>query len=201
MGVEGRLFRISFSGEHAYEIAVPARYGDALFRLLVAQAEAMGGGAYGMEALNVMRIEKGFVTHSDIDGRVVPFDIGMERMVSAKKMCVGKPATLREGLKGKERQQLVGLKPVGAVKELTAGAHLFETDAEPVRVNDLGYVSSVGFSPVLGHFIGLGFLKDGPNRVGEVVKMVDHLRRVETRVEVCAPVFHDPERGETAWLR
>ncbi|RFU13406.1 sarcosine oxidase subunit alpha family protein [Rhodobacteraceae bacterium W635] len=193
MGVKGRLFRISFSGEHAYEIAVPARYGEALFRQLVTQAETMGGGAYGMEALNVMRIEKGFVTHSDIDGRVVPFDIGMERMVSAKKMCIGKPATMREGLKGAERQQLVGLKPVGAVQELTAGAHLFEADADPVRVNDLGYVSSVGFSPTLGQFIGLGFLRDGPNRVGEVVKMVDHLRRVETRVEVCAPVFHDPD--------
>jgi len=114
-------------------------------------------------------------------------------MVSAKKMCIGKPATTREGLKGAERQQLVGLKPVGAVKELTAGAHLFEADAAPVRVNDLGHISSVAFSPELGHFIGLGFLKDGPNRVGEVVKMVDHLRKVETRVEVCPPVFHDPE--------
>ncbi|MEO1797469.1 MAG: 2Fe-2S iron-sulfur cluster-binding protein, partial [Pseudomonadota bacterium] len=62
-GVAGRLFRISFSGEHAYEVAVPARYGDSLFRLLLAQAEAMGGGPYGMEALNVMRIEKGHITH------------------------------------------------------------------------------------------------------------------------------------------
>ncbi len=193
MGVRGRLFRISFSGEHAYEIAVPSRYGDALYRQLVTQAEALGGGAYGMEALNVMRVEKGFITHSEIDGRVTAFDIGMDRMISAKKMCVGKPAAQREGLKGEHRQQLVGLKPVGAVKELTAGAHLFEADADATRVNDLGYVTSVAFSPTLGHFIGLGFLKDGPNRVGDVVKLVDHLRGVETRVEVCSPVFIDPE--------
>ena len=59
--------------------------------------------------------------------------------------------------------------------------------------NDQGYVTSVGFSPTLGHFIGLGFLADGPNRVGEVVKMVDHVRKVETTVEICSPVFHDPE--------
>ncbi|WP_306047437.1 sarcosine oxidase subunit alpha family protein [Nioella sp. MMSF_3534] len=193
MGVKGRLFRISFSGEHAYEIAVPSRYGDALYRQLVTQAETLGGGAYGMEALNVMRSEKGFITHSEIDGRVVPFDIGMDRMVSAKKMCVGKPATLREGLKETDRPQLVGLKPVGAVKQLTAGARLFSAGADATRVNVEGYTTSVGFSPSLGHFIGLGFLKDGPNRMGEVVKMVDHVRNVETTVEVCSPVFLDPE--------
>ncbi|TBX21011.1 sarcosine oxidase subunit alpha family protein [Nioella sediminis] len=193
MGVKGRLFRISFSGEHAYEIAVPSRYGEALYRQLVTQAETLGGGAYGMEALNVMRIEKGFITHSEIDGRVVPFDIRMDRMVSAKKMCIGKPATLREGLKETDRPQLVGLKPVGAVKELTAGARLFSAGADAVRVNVEGYTTSVGFSPSLGHFIGLGFLKDGPNRMGEVVKMVDHVRNVETTVEVCSPVFLDPE--------
>ena len=89
-GVPGRLFRISFSGEHAYEVAVPSRYGESLFRLLVAQAEVMGGGPYGMEALNVLRIEKGFITHAEIHGRTTAFDIGMERMVSAKKDCVGK---------------------------------------------------------------------------------------------------------------
>jgi sarcosine oxidase subunit alpha len=193
MGVKGRLFRISFSGEHAYEIAVPSRYGEALYRQLVTQAETLGGGAYGMEALNVMRVEKGFITHSEIDGRVVPFDIGMDRMVSAKKMCIGKPATLREGLKETDRPQLVGLKPVGAVKELTAGARLFSAGADATRVNVEGYTTSVGFSPSLGHFIGLGFLKDGPNRMGEVVKMVDHVRKVETTVEVCSPVFLDPE--------
>ncbi|MCB2136347.1 MAG: FAD-dependent oxidoreductase, partial [Rhodobacteraceae bacterium] len=49
MDVDARLFRISFSGERGYEIAVPARYGNALFRDLVARAESLGGGAYGME--------------------------------------------------------------------------------------------------------------------------------------------------------
>ncbi len=108
-GVEGRLFRISFSGEHAYEIAVPARYGDSLYRLLMAQAEALGGGAYGMEALNVLRIEKGFITHAEIHGRVTAFDIGMGGMVSGKKDCIGKTMSQRPGLSGPMREQLVGL--------------------------------------------------------------------------------------------
>jgi sarcosine oxidase subunit alpha len=193
MGVKGRLFRISFSGEHAYEIAVPSRYGDALYRQLVTQAETLGDGAYGMEALNVMRIEKGFITHSEIDGRITAFDLGMGRMISAKKDCIGKVAASREGLVDPSRPQLVGLKPVGAVKQLTAGARLYDSGAAPTRVNDQGYVTSVGFSPTLGHFIGLGFLSDGPNRLGETVRMVDHVRKVETQVEICSPVFHDPE--------
>ncbi|WP_208349069.1 sarcosine oxidase subunit alpha family protein [Pseudaestuariivita rosea] len=194
-GTPGRLFRISFSGEHAYEVAVPARYGESLFRLLCAQAEAMGGGPYGMEALNVLRIEKGFVTHSEIHGRTTAFDIGAERMVSAKKDCIGKTMAARPGLIDDDREQLVGLKPAGAVKQLIAGGHLFAPGAEAVRVNSQGYVTSVGYSPTLDCYLGLGFLKNGRARHGERVKMVDHLKGVETLCEVCDPVFFDPEGG------
>ncbi|MEP3295488.1 MAG: FAD-dependent oxidoreductase, partial [Pseudoruegeria sp.] len=196
-GVPGRLFRISFSGEHAYEVAVPSRYGEALYRDLVARAETMGGGAYGMEALNVLRIEKGFITHSEIHGRVTAFDIGMGRMVSAKKDCIGKAASLREGLSGPSRAQMVGLKPVDGVGKLTAGAHMFNEAEQPVRINAKGYITSVCYSPTLGHELALGFLQDGPMRCGDVVKMVDHLRGEETLCEVCHPVFIDPEGGRT----
>ncbi|MEL6450048.1 MAG: sarcosine oxidase subunit alpha family protein [Pseudomonadota bacterium] len=196
-GVAGRLFRISFSGEHAYEIAVPSRYGDSLFRLLVAQAEAMGGGAYGMEALNVLRIEKGFITHSEIHGRVTAQDIGMARMLSAKKDFVGKTMAARPGLNAAGLEQLVGLKPVGSVKQLTAGAHIYTDGQEPVRAHDQGYVTSVGFSPTFGHYLGLGFVKDGLSRHGEVLNMVDHLREVRTQVQICDPVFFDPEGERT----
>ncbi|NNK17290.1 MAG: hypothetical protein HKP51_10350, partial [Sulfitobacter sp.] len=55
------------------------------------------------------------------------------------------------------------------------------------------HVSSVAFSPALGTMIGLGFFARGPERQGEVIRMVDHLRGVETEVEICHPVFLDPE--------
>ncbi len=194
-GVDARLFRISFSGEHAYEIAVPARFGAALFDLLVARAEALGGGAYGMEALNVLRLEKGHLTHAEIDGRATASDIGMERMVSDAKDCIGKTMSERPGLRDPERAQLVGLRPVGAVKQLTAGAFLFETGAEASRENAQGHTTSVGFSPDIGTFIGLGFVTRGRQRHGEVMRMVDHLHEIEAEVEICAPVFVDPEGG------
>ena len=192
-GVKGRLFRISFSGELGYEIAVPARYGDSLFRMLLAQAESLGGGAYGMEALNVLRIEKGFITHAEIHGRVTAFDIGMERMVSKKKDCIGQTMAQRPGLMGDEREQMVGLKPVGSAKDMSAGAHLFEVEADPIRVNSQGYVTSLGYSPTLGNNLALGFLKNGRARHGQHVKLVDHLRDITTICEVCDPVFFDPE--------
>ena len=194
-GVQGRLFRISFSGEHAYELAVPARYGDSLFRALVDQAKALGGGAYGMEALNVLRIEKGFITHAEIHGRITADDLGMGGMVSQKKDCIGKTMSERPGLSGPSREQLVGLRPVGEVKQLTAGAHLFEPEAEATRENDQGYVTSVCYSPTLGHMLGMGFLKNGIARIGEKVRMVDHLRDVEAICEVTHPVVFDPEGG------
>ncbi|SLN40100.1 sarcosine oxidase subunit alpha family protein [Pseudooctadecabacter jejudonensis] len=194
-GIEGRLFRISFSGEHAYEIAVPSRYGASLFRLLVAQAEAMEGGAYGMEALNVLRIEKGFITHAEIHGRVTAFDIGMDRMVSRKKDCIGFAASRREGLLDGQRERLVGLRSVNGTDKITAGAHLFVEGADAVSDNDQGYITSVCWSPTLDSHIGLGFVKDGPSRLGEHVVAVDHVRGVTVTCEVCSPVFFDPDGG------
>ena len=193
LGEVGRLFRISFSGEHGYEIAVPSRYGESLFRLLVSRAEEIGGGPYGMEALNVLRLEKGFITHAEIHGRVTAFDLGMERMVSDKKDCIGKKSAARPGLRDNEREQLIAIKPVGSIKQIVAGAHLFDLNDAPIRQNDKGYVTSVGFSPTFGHFLGLAFLKNGQERLGDRIKMVDHLRDIETECEVINTVSFDPK--------
>ena len=189
-GVKARLFRISFSGEEGYEIAVPTPYGEALFRDLLAKAETLGGGAYGMEALNVMRIEKGFITHAEIHGRITAFDIGMAKMVAAKKDCIGKASARRPGLNGPDREQLVGLRceaPIGA------GAHLFNPDDKVERVTDQGYVTSVCWSPTLGTYLGLAFLKDGRARHGQRIRLVDHMRKIDVMCEVTDPVFLDPE--------
>lgn len=191
-GVAGRLFRISFSGEEGYEIAVPARYGEALFRDLVARAEVMGGGAYGMEALNVLRIEKGFLTHAEIHGRVTADDVGLGRMVSPKKDCIGRAASQRPAIVAPGREQLVGLRALGEAP-ISAGAHLFTPGETVERVNDQGYVTSVCWSPTAGGWLALAFLKDGRARHGQTIRLVDHLRGQDVLCEVCDPVFHDPE--------
>ena len=171
---------------------MPTRYGESLFRDLLARAETLGGGAYGMEALNVLRIEKGFITHAEIHGRVTAFDIGLEKMVSPKKDCIGQAAARRPGLLGLEREQLVGLRSKSGAA-ITAGAHLFTPGDVVERATDQGYVTSVGFSPTLGAWLGLGFLKNGRARIGETVRLVDHLRGIDVLCEVADPVFHDRE--------
>ena len=191
-GVKARLFRISFSGEEGYEIAVPTRFGESLFRDLVAKAETMGGGPYGMEALNVLRVEKGFITHAEIHGRTTAFDIGMEKMISPKKDCIGKAMAARPGLLGDERQQLVGLKVVVGTPPCS-GAHLFTQGDTVGREQSQGYITSFAHSDLMGACLALAFLKNGRARYGEKIRIVDHLRGLDLLAEVCDPVFHDKE--------
>jgi len=193
--VSARLFRISFSGEHAYEIAVPARFGEAVMRALVRRAEDLGGGLYGMEALNVLRIEKGHITHAEIHGRTTAADCGMAKMVSSRKECIGKVMAARPHLISADREQLVGIKPVGAVQRLFGGSHIIEPDAEPTRVNGQGYVTSVCYSPALGHMIGLAFIKNGHARIGTQVRAVDLLCDFDTLCEICELPFFDADGG------
>lgn len=194
-GIPGRLFRISFSGERGYELAVPARYGADLFRHLCGMAEHAGGGPYGMEALNVLRIEKGFLTHAEIDGRVTAFDLGLQGMMSSKKDFIGRAASQRPGLSGAHRQQLVGLRPVDPQAEITAGAHLYPTDKPSTAPFGQGHTKSVCYSPVMQSWLGLALLRDGRARHGERLRLEDGLRSKRAEVEVCSPVFFDPDGG------
>ncbi|HEV7321050.1 MAG TPA: sarcosine oxidase subunit alpha family protein [Ensifer sp.] len=193
-GVSARLFRISFSGELAFELAVPAGYGEAVADQIMEAGRPHDICAYGVEALNVLRLEKGLLTHAEFDGRVTPDDAGLGRMLSMQKTdFIGKRLSSRYGLTAADRMQLVGLKPVDADKDMRAGAHLLKEGTKPSTLNDQGWVSSAGFSPVLGHSIALAFLKSGRERYGEKVIVFDKLRDQEILAEVCDPVFVDPQ--------
>jgi sarcosine oxidase subunit alpha len=191
--VEARLFRISFSGELAYEIAVPAERGDALVRALMAAGRDFGVTPYGVEALGVMRIEKGHVAGGELNGQTTARDLGLGRLVSAKKDFVGRVMAAREALVDQERPALVGLRPVEKMARLRAGAHFLRRGAAATAENDEGHVTSVAFSPSLNHWIGLGLLQGGPRRIGETMRAFDPLRDGDVEVEICAPVFIDPE--------
>ncbi|MGE3870799.1 MAG: sarcosine oxidase subunit alpha family protein [Pseudorhodoplanes sp.] len=191
-GVPARLYRLSFSGELAYEIGVPARYGEALARALMQAGAEFSIAPYGTEALGVMRIEKGHVAGNELDGRTTARDLGLGRMVSAKKDCIGKVLSLRAALADPARPALVGLKPLERGQRLRAGAHLLPVQAPLCAEHDQGHVTSVAFSPTLGHWIGLGFLARGPQRLGETVVAADPVRGMNIAVEICAPHFVDP---------
>jgi heterotetrameric sarcosine oxidase alpha subunit len=192
-GLRGRLFRISFSGELAYEIAVPTRYGDALIRRLVEAGQEFDAVVYGTEALGVMRIEKGHAAGNELNGTTTALNLGMGRMVSTKKDSIGATLSTRDGMNDPDALKLVGLRPVDHTKPVPAGSHIV-TKGDPVdAAHDQGYVTSACYSPNLGHHIALAFVKSGDTRLGEVVRLVSPLTGVEHDVEIVSAHFIDPE--------
>jgi methylglutamate dehydrogenase subunit C len=192
-GCPARLFRISFSGELAYELAVPARYGDAAIRVLMSVGREFGATAYGLEALSIMRIEKGHVAGNELNGTTTARDLGLAKMMSSKKDHIGRALAQRPGLIAPDRWDLVGLKPVDRTARISAGAHFVDLGQSPTTENDQGYVTSVAYSPTVGHWIGLGLLKAGRTVIGTRRRAVDLLRNTDVEVQICNPVFVDPE--------
>ena len=191
-GTRARLFRISFSGEFAYELAVPATAGDRVVRWLMQAGAPLGVTAYGLEALGAMRIEKGHVAGNELNGQTTAHDLGLGRMLSTKKDFIGAVMARRRGLTDPARPRLVGFAPVDRRQRIGAGAHFVAAGAAATAANDQGFMTSAAYSPTLGHWIGLGLLAGGPERLGEHVLAVDLLRDRSVPVEVRDPVFVDP---------
>ncbi len=192
-GTPGRLFRISFSGELAYEIAVPARYGESLMAALMAAGEEFDAVAYGTEALGVMRVEKGHAAGPELPGQTTARMLGMQRMVSKKKDCIGNILSERPQMNREDGLELMGFRPVDRSQELTSGAHFLAPGADAAMENDEGWMSSVAWSPELGHAIGLGFIRNGHARIGEKVRAWDGVRGRDVPVEIVSAHFLDPD--------
>ncbi|MEM9584548.1 MAG: sarcosine oxidase subunit alpha family protein [Pseudomonadota bacterium] len=192
-GLRARLFRISFSGELAFEIAVPARYGDALMRKLMEEGEEFEVTPYGTEALGVMRIEKGHAAGNELNGTTTANNLGMGRMVSKAKDSIGSKLSERPGLNEDDALKQVGIRPVDPSKKITAGGHLMNASGPVNAKHDQGYVTSAAFSPTLDSMIGLGFLKNGGERQGEKMRLVSPVTDLTVEVEIVSAHFVDPE--------
>jgi methylglutamate dehydrogenase subunit C len=194
-GIGARLFRISFSGEMAFELSLPARFGDGAIRAIMEAGREFAITPYGTEALGVMRIEKGHVAGSELNGQTTARDLGLGKMMSTKKDYIGRVMAGRPGMVDPTRPQVIGFIPVDRNQRLWSGAHFIAQGAEANARNDQGFMSAVAYSPMLGHWVGLGFLSRGSERMGEKLRACDLLRGGEVAVEACSPVFYDP-KGE-----
>jgi heterotetrameric sarcosine oxidase alpha subunit len=192
-GIRARLFRISFSGELAYELAVPARYGDATIRAIMSAGAELGVTPYGLEALGVLRIEKGHVAGNELNGTTTAADLGLGRMMSKKKDYIGRILSARPGLTNPNRPTLVGIKPLDVSARLYAGAHFVAQGTPATLENDQGYITSVALSETLGSWIGLGLLNRGAERHGERLRAHSPLTGDDTEIEVVSPHFFDPQ--------
>ena len=189
-GVRARIFRLSFSGELAYEISVPSRYGDALIRKLISAGKEFNVTMYGTEALGVMRIEKGHAAGNELDGRNTPVNLGLSGLMAKKKDYIGKTLLSREKLSGNET--MVGFLSVNPSDKLTNGSHFVNIGDKILPENDQGHMSSVAYSPILERYIGIGFLKNGKDRYDETLKAIDFLQNNHVEVKVVSPHFIDP---------
>jgi sarcosine oxidase subunit alpha len=167
-GVAIRVLRASFSGELGYEINVPAQHTQALLEQLWRAGQPFGVMPYGVEALMILRTEKGYLhLGADTDGTTFPGDVGLDRGIDKKAAnFVGRRSLLRPVATDPDRMQLVGLLPQDRSSRLPVGAHI-TVHAPPGPIE--GYVTSSVFSPVLGHPVALAMLKRGGQRLGEHV--------------------------------
>jgi sarcosine oxidase, subunit alpha len=190
--IPARLFRMSYSGELAYEIHVPAGRGRAMWEAVMQAGSEFGIMPYGTEAMTTLRIEKGHVVIGpEADGRTTADDLGMGKLVSNAKWCVGKPLLSRRALNISGRWQLAGLTAVdGAIPR---GAKIVADPDHGLPNPMLGHVTSWCWSPTLGASIALALLADGRQRHGQTLWAVSPLADARVRVRVGPPCFVDPE--------
>ena len=191
-GIPARVFRISFSGELSYEVAVPACHGAAFWQACVAAGQSLGAMPYGTEALHIMRAEKGFIMIGDeTDGTVIPQDLGLDWAISKKKPdYLGKRGQQRSHLASADRWRLVGLEsPDGSV--LPDGAYaVAEGVNENGQRNTEGRVTSTYYSPTLKCGIALGLVHRGPERMGQMLTFAK-LDGTAVQARIVDPVFFD----------
>ena len=169
-GVPARVFRISFSGELAYEINVPTWYGHGMWEAVMAAGAPFGITPYGTEAMHVLRAEKGYpIVGQETDGSVTPIDLGMDWIVSKQKAFVGKRSLARSDTARTDRKQLVGLMPDDPAELLPEGAQLVLDPSAPVPVPMVGHVTSSYRSAALDRTFALAMVTAGRARVGERV--------------------------------
>jgi sarcosine oxidase subunit alpha len=189
-----RIFRISFSGELSYEVAVPAGQGRALWEKLLDAGAEFGVTPYGTEALHVMRAEKGFIMIGDeTDGTIIPQDLGLDWAISKKKDdYLGKRGQERSHLANPDRWKLVGLETLGGAV-LPDGAYVLDDGAnENGQRNVQGRVTSIYYSPTLDRGIAMALVRHGPDRMGETVQ-VNTVTETVISAKIVSPVFYDPE--------
>ncbi|MEM8820194.1 MAG: FAD-dependent oxidoreductase, partial [Pseudomonadota bacterium] len=193
--VPALIARISFSGELAFEVYVPAGWGAATWTVLAQAVEAEGGAPYGMEALGTLRIEKGHVTASELDGRTTLEDAGLGKMASSKKPFIGASLRQRPGLTEEGRPQLVHVVPVEEGVQFSGGAVLLDPEAPPGgrEGHGVGWITGVTASPALGGWLGIGFVEGGASAwEGREVTVAEPVRGRACRGRVLSAHRFDP---------
>ncbi len=188
-----RIFSVSYSGELCFEVNIPAGFTSSFVGRLLEIGADFGITPYGLEALDVLRIEKGHLTVGrEIDGRTTPGDLGLAKMVSNNKDFIGRALLRRPGLQCNDRLQLVGLTAADGVSEIPIGGVLAESSLKQSSRQEVnGYLTAAVFSPTVGKSIALALLRNGHRRDGEELWAVSPVAGASTKVKVGTTCFYD----------
>tara|TARA_Y100000590_G_scaffold427636_1_gene538008 strand:+ start:937 stop:3936 length:3000 start_codon:yes stop_codon:yes gene_type:complete len=192
-GVPARIFRISFSGELAFEINVESGYGIFMWEKIIELGKEMNIEPYGTEALSTLRIEMGHVAGSEIDGRTIPSDLSLEGMLSKKKDFIGKRSLNRQAFIEANREKVVGVIPIDKKTMLPEGSHLVEDYKAYLPNPKLGYISASCWSVEYNNPFSLAILKDGKRRIGEKLYALSPLKNKSIPVEIVSSHYVDPK--------
>ena len=191
-GLPARVFRISYSGEVAYEISVPARHGMDLWTAVLQQRSGYEVAPFGTEAMHVLRAEKGYpMIGQETDGTVTPLDLDMQWILSSKKDFLGRRSLRRSAMLDSSRKRLVGLKTEDPEAVVPEGAQILPTPPSGPPETMIGHVTSSYWSATLRRSIALALVMGGRERESHTVHIpLDH---GTLRAEICDPRFYDPE--------
>ncbi len=192
-GVPSRIFRISFSGELAFEINVKSDHGMFMWEKMMEVGKEFGNHPYGTEALSTLRIEMGHVAGPELDGRTIPSDVSLNGLVSKKKDFIGKKSLGREAFNIESRQKIVGLVPIDRKSSIPEGSHIVQDQNAKLPNLKLGHVSSSCWSVENNNPFSLAIMKDGKNMIGKKFFAVSPLKNKSIEVEVISSHYVDPE--------
>ncbi|MFL9875428.1 sarcosine oxidase subunit alpha family protein [Paraburkholderia megapolitana] len=192
-GVAARVMRISFSGELAYEVNVPANLGRAVWEALMAAGAEFDITPYGTETMHVLRAEKGYIiVGQDTDGSITPHDLGMGGLVAKSKDFLGRRSLARSDTAKAGRKQLVGLLADDAQYVIPEGSQIVAGPFQGATAPMLGHVTSSYYSPILKRSIALAVVKGGLDKMGESVT-IPLASGKQIAAKIASPVFYDTE--------
>jgi len=194
-GVYARIYRISFSGELAYEVNVESDNGNYMWEKIIEIGKEFKIQPYGTEALSTLRIEMGHVAGSELDGRTIPYDNSLEGLVSKKKDFIGKRSLGKAAFVAPDRQKVVGVVPLDKKTSIPEGSYLVNDANAKLPNSKLGYVSASCWSVEYDNPFSLAILKDGKNMIGKKLFALSPLKNKSISVEIVSSHYVDP-KGE-----
>ena len=194
-GINSKIYRISFSGELAYEVNVESDNGNYMWEKIMEIGKEFNIQPYGTEALSTLRIEMGHVAGSELDGRTIPYDNSLEGLVSKKKDFIGKRSLSKTAYVEHDRQKVVGVVPLDKKTSIPEGSYIVKDAKAKLPNPKLGHVSASCWSVEYDNPFSLAIIKNGKNMIGQKLFAVSPLKNKTVPVEIVSSHYVDP-KGE-----